>query len=369
VSPFVPLRNHPYGIAVAVYVMIVLAVGIVSSICGVGHRDYLATRELVVNHRIVSADFRRPDTFTSRLGFYLPAVTAIEGKYVRRKIDVNDPLGAASLGDGPDLNPGAGRQALVVPLATGSHLIGLLDVGRSVGVTGQDDDKGAVSFEATVHAIQCEPKKGDAPTCRVILSLPSDRRLKLPTDLAGLRLTPRTPPAAADRNALAQEVSMAEPIWRKIAEVRVPEGIGKGDAKAQWTLALELVPSGKLLKLEVIADQETPNSGTWKPKGLTDRVTADGDFKKCDKSVAQLLKTAPCGALIARIGGSATDQPTFNDQGAVSPASTTVFSVGRTCIFSVPATPTGSLFLGANVAPSDMADIEGDLVVRISEAI
>ena len=88
---------------------------------------------------------------------------------------------------------------------------------------------------------------------------------------------------------------MAEPIWREIAKVRVPEGIGKGDAKAQWTLAMELVPSGKLLKLEIITDPETPDSGTWRPRGLTGRVTADGDFKKCDKSVTQLLKTAPCG--------------------------------------------------------------------------
>ena len=158
-------------------------------------------------------------------------------------------------------------------------------------------------------------------------------------------------------------------LFEEIAKVRVPEGIGKGDAKAQWTLAMELVPSGKLLKLEIITDPETPDSGTWRPRGLTGRVTADGDFKKCDKSVTQLLKTAPCGALIARIGGSATDQPTFNEQEIVSPASTTVFSVGRKCIFSVPTTPTGSLFLGANVAPSDMADIEGDLVVRISEAL
>jgi hypothetical protein len=160
---------------------------------------------------------------------------------------------------------------------------------------------------------------------------------------------------------------MAQPIWRELDRVRIPEPVGQGQEKRQWTLALELVTPDKLLKLEVIVDAKDPASGTWKPAGLDAPCTADGAFRSANAG-AGMLTTAPVGALIARIGGSAADQPSIA-QGTTSPSSTVVFSVGRKCIFTVPKTPTGSLFLGANVVSARMADVEGELLVSISEAL
>jgi hypothetical protein len=200
----VRLGDHPYGVAAVLYAVIVMLVGGVVYLFGPGHRDYLATRELVVNHRIVPGDFRSPDTFTSLFGFYLPAPSALEGKYVRNTtIQPNHPIPAASLGDGPNLSLlslSAGEEVLVFPLAAETRLVALLDAGTSVAVIGQDDDKGAVLFEATVHAVQCDPKKGEPPACRAILRLsfkdPKEQP-KLPKDLTSLKLALRPPPSVA----------------------------------------------------------------------------------------------------------------------------------------------------------------------------
>jgi len=140
----------------------------------------------------------------------------------------------------------------------------------------------------------------------------------------------------------------------------------------QWVLALEYLITGKVMMIEVIIDQgrTPPVLGTWKPHGFSGDCTPDGDFAGTLRgtqsgSGVPLVTNAPIGALIARIGGSTADQSL--DVDAKLPR--IAFSVGRKCIFSVPAGVTGSLFLGVNDDPSRMANVTGELLVNIYEAI
>jgi hypothetical protein len=155
-------------------------------------------------------------------------------------------------------------------------------------------------------------------------------------------------------------------MWRELTRVRVPERPEGGGLARQWTMALELVGAGKLVKLEVLIEEGVAESGTWRPKAGADPLTADGDFQKLLKEDARLLPTAPYCALIARIGGGTADQPVIPDQGTV-PAS--LFAVGRKCIFQAPTTPVGSLFFAPNVPLAKMSEVEGTLLVAISEAL
>jgi hypothetical protein len=152
---------------------------------------------------------------------------------------------------------------------------------------------------------------------------------------------------------------MTQPIWNKIADVKVPEN-GK-----QWTLAVEILTVGRLMKIEV------PAADTCTPQGFAAACSADGDFSGTARGTnpappgTQLLSIAPRGALIARIGGSTADQ-TID---ASDKPSRLIFSIGRKCIFTVPSAPTGSLFLAVNDDPARMADVTGQLTVAIHEAL
>jgi hypothetical protein len=160
---------------------------------------------------------------------------------------------------------------------------------------------------------------------------------------------------------------MTQPMWRKIvSELQAPEP-GK-----QWKLALEVLTVGKLVKVEVVIDaaRNPPENGTWTPQDFAAACSADGDFSGTARGTAlppgtPLVPSAPRGALIARIGGSTTDQTVDTSV----PPSRVIFSVGRKCIFTVPTTPTGSLFLGINDDPARMADVGGRLLVNIYEAV
>jgi hypothetical protein len=157
---------------------------------------------------------------------------------------------------------------------------------------------------------------------------------------------------------------MAKPAWQSIVtHLKVPGANG-----VSWTVALELVTPGTLLKIEV-----DPASAAWKPDGFTSTCTADGDVDGKARGLlsppAPLLASAAVGALIARIGGSTADMTL--DIGPPPPTSPArlVFSVGRHCVFSVPTAPIGGLFLGINDSGARMAAIIGSLSVNIFEAL
>jgi hypothetical protein len=160
---------------------------------------------------------------------------------------------------------------------------------------------------------------------------------------------------------------MAQPIWRKIVhELAVPE------PGMQWQLALQILTVGKVMMVEVVIDtvRQPPVNGTWTPLGFVEACSADGDFSGVAQGTAPpcgtpLVSSAAPGALIARIGGSTADHTIDT---AATP-SRVAFSIGRRCIFTVPGSPTGSLFLGVNDDPARMAGVTGRLLVNIYEAV
>jgi len=166
---------------------------------------------------------------------------------------------------------------------------------------------------------------------------------------------------------------MPEPIWRKVVtEKQVPEEPG-----IPWTLVLEYLTPGKLMKIEVVVDAARapdPVTGTWTPQDFTAACTADGDVKGTAQGNRQqqgtpFLPSASIGALIARIGGSTAD--TTLDAG--TPAGTNPlrmgFAAGRTCVFSVPQMPLGALFMGVNDDMKRMAGLQGWLLVNVYEGL
>jgi hypothetical protein len=158
---------------------------------------------------------------------------------------------------------------------------------------------------------------------------------------------------------------MPQPVWRIIAsELVVPE------PHKQWKLALEYLTAGKVLMLEVVEDTARNIVAEWTPAGFTAPCSPDGDFEARLRGAASIsgnppVASAPLGALIARIGGSTADQ---NQDTGTAPARV-AFSIGRKCVFTVPTSPTGSLFLGVNDDPSRMAQVTGQLRVNIFEAV
>jgi hypothetical protein len=160
---------------------------------------------------------------------------------------------------------------------------------------------------------------------------------------------------------------MTQPIWRPIVvQLAVPE------PGMQWRMAVEFLTAGKLIRIQVITDtaRNPPVPGTWTPGGFARPCTADGDFLGTARgngpaSGVLPVASAALGALIARIGGSSADQTA--DTGT-TPARV-LFSIGRKCIFAVPAAPVGSLYLGINDDPSRMALVQGQLLVNIDEAV
>src|SRR5580700_5313684 len=159
---------------------------------------------------------------------------------------------------------------------------------------------------------------------------------------------------------------MAQPMWRKIVpELAVPE------AGKQWKLALEMLTVGRIMKVEVVVapTRVPPELGEWIPQEFAAACSADGDFDGTARGTrptgTPLVASTPLGALIARIGGSTADQTVDTAQ----TPSRLIFAIGRKCIFTVPASPVGSLFLGVNDDPIRMAGVNGRLLVDIYEAV
>jgi hypothetical protein len=184
-------------IALIYFLAVCAGTGVLST-HGTAERQYWATRHLDLNHRIVPGDFRKPDGFPANLGFYLPPRSAVEGKYVRKTvIEPNQSIDPAILDEKPTPVSAADEQVVVFPLSADSGLAAVLDAGFPVVVMGKNDDQHDVVFAAAVHAILCDAKKGEAPSCRAVLRIAAGQSVKLPKDLSGLRLVvQRLPPPA-----------------------------------------------------------------------------------------------------------------------------------------------------------------------------
>jgi len=134
---------------------------------------------------------------------------------------------------------------------------------------------------------------------------------------------------------------------------------------------MDFVTPAKLMKIEVVIDASAnpPVTGKWKPADFQNDCSADGDFSGNEpvqkQGTAAILSSAPLGALIARIGGSTADQSI--DTSATP--NRVVFSIGRHCVFSVPTTPTGALYLGVNDTGPNMIRLTEALLVDVYEAL
>lgn len=152
---------------------------------------------------------------------------------------------------------------------------------------------------------------------------------------------------------------MGQPTWRVIVKaLNVPEREG-----IAWTRALDYLSPNKLYLIAVAPQEEDDETAeqSWIPEGSAS-CTADGD-PSLTRDEGLVLATCCGGALIARIGGSSANQK-------LDAARTTIFAVGRHCVFSVSdTTKVGSLYLGMNDSQKSMTKVAGRLKVTISEGL
>jgi hypothetical protein len=169
-----------FGVVAVAYLAV-----IVELTCSLGRhkpadRDYLAARDLPLNHRIAAADLRSPPSLASRLGFYVRPVSAIEGRYVRDKpIAAGAPIVAAALADRPDTTLPDKTLAVAFPVASDSSIMSALDAGSPVTLVVTDGD-----------AILCAPAKDAAQACFPLLyvPVPADHGASIVKNQATLRL-------------------------------------------------------------------------------------------------------------------------------------------------------------------------------------
>ena len=161
-------------------------------------REYQAAVAMVWNHRIAGPDLRRPDGIVGSLGFYLPSLASIEGKYVKPALGIapNAPISRNLLADHPDVTLPANTTAIVFR-ATDPKTTALLNAGSPVVLLGTDaDTKAAVSILALVRAILCDTAAGNAQSCYPVLQITEGQAPVVQKNLATLRLVPAAVPVS-----------------------------------------------------------------------------------------------------------------------------------------------------------------------------
>jgi hypothetical protein len=180
----VPLE-HIFGAAFIVYLGILL----VCLRSGVPDREYLATRDLAPNHRIAAVDVQRPATLATSTGFYMASLAVVEGRYLKQSVKRAERISVAIVADRPSMRFPDSFRAIAFPLQIGSMPVDLIDVGSPVILLGRDaDSKCRIAVAATVHAIVCEQKTGDAPNCYPMLRVPADKSQVVVTNQSALHL-------------------------------------------------------------------------------------------------------------------------------------------------------------------------------------
>lgn len=113
-----------------------------------------------------------------------------------------------------------------------------------------------------------------------------------------------------------------------------------------WTPALDYVTGPALLRFVA--------AGTWR-YAFCGKCGPDGDTTSLLFRDQAQLPQAPIGALIAKVGGSTAG---WQD-------SPTLFLVGSACVFSLPVSVAGPLYLGMNDEFSGMRNNSGSVSVTI----
>jgi hypothetical protein len=170
------LLDHRFGLVAAPYIIAVIGSWHFGWTGPSPDRDYVAARDLVNNHRVTSTDLQTPSA--DPLGFYMESKSSLEGKYIwsKKPIKGGERISHAVLADEPDMQFPNTIKAIAFPLPAGAIPIGELDAGSKVLLVGQDaDSKCPISIAATVQAIYCEPKKGEAANCYPLLRIPANK--------------------------------------------------------------------------------------------------------------------------------------------------------------------------------------------------
>ncbi|SRR6266498_3309923 len=130
--------------------------------------------------------------------------------------------------------------------------------------------------------------------------------------------------------------------WPQVFEEVVP-----AQPAGIWTLVAEYVRGPALVKVEA-------ENAKWK-YSQADECTADGDLLSLISAQACILKGAPVGALIGKIGGS-----------TAGVADGTVFLAGKMCIIELDQSKRGPLYFTINDELTGMGNNDGKLKVTIS---
>ncbi len=159
--------------------------------------QYLLTRDLQHNHRLVAEDLTRPSSGAGSFGWRMPDKATLVGKYLApQERWVHQQVGERHLVAEPDLSIPPGRKAFLFPLTGTDWPSRTLDVGWTVilvdttkpeATTPPTPPAGpAKVYEATVVAIVCA-----ATTCSAIVSLPTDDEAALRNRSLALRMIER----------------------------------------------------------------------------------------------------------------------------------------------------------------------------------
>ncbi len=152
---------------------------------------------------------------------------------------------------------------------------------------------------------------------------------------------PAPPAAATSGGGAATAPSAVDGTeWPFGAEVVVeakPNGL--------WTIAREFIPGPARIRFEA--------EGTWK-YSPDSPCGPDGDMLSMISSTQTILKSAPVGSLIAKIGGSSAGQ-----------TDGTLYLIGSFAVIDIGADVKGPLFLTINDDPGGFMNNSGRLKVKV----
>lgn len=285
---------------------------------------YVATRDLPANHLIADDDLERPPLPQS-VKIEKPEVT---GRYTTRAIAAGAVVREEATRAVPrPVVREADRTIVALPLGTAGTRGGAIDAGRllSVGI-------GGTRVVVTVLSVSGDTALVSAPIGEAAL-LTAPRDDKTPLQLL---------PLGANGGK-----TMDQKSWSLLGSFPV-QPVG-----APWVRVLEYVPAGTLLRFEVDA---TANLQWTYHESPALKCGPDGDAKTKVTADALPLTTAPAGCLLAKVGGSTA----ANDG--------TVFAVGSFCVRKLADADSGPLYLGMNVAASNLPAANTAITVKVFEA-
>jgi hypothetical protein len=188
-----------------------------------------------------------------------------------------------------------------------------------------------IADDVPVAAVRCRT------TCAALVVVP---------EKTALEITAEKNVSAVPVGAQTKGVAMDAKSWQDPTTVEIsttPAGL--------WTKAVEFVPAGTVLKLEV------DPSAAWRYSNQHQRTCGpDGEIGAAADS-GLLMPEAPVGAVIGKIGGSSAGK-----------SDGTQFVVGAFALLTVAQDKSGPLFLTMNVNPAHRPATNDRIGVSVFEA-